>query len=115
VLNGGTDALKIIMNKENIAAFSAVVSNPPYIPTDVISTLEPELFFEPKMALDGGADGLVFYRNIIQNYYSFVAEGGYMLFEIGADQADCVRTLCDKKSDVIRDLGGNDRVVKIAF
>lgn len=115
VLNGGEDALKSLMNKENITSFAAVVSNPPYIPTEVISTLEPELFFEPKMALDGGADGLVFYRNIIQNYAVFVSDGGYMLFEIGADQADGVCALCDKNTDVIRDLGGNDRVVKITF
>lgn len=114
VLND-VDKLKSIMAKENIEGFDAIVSNPPYIPSKDIGGLEPELFFEPKMALDGGDDGLVFYRCIIKNYTSLVRRGGYMLLEIGAEQAEDVRALATGKTEVISDLGGNDRVVKLTF
>ncbi|MBE6694438.1 MAG: peptide chain release factor N(5)-glutamine methyltransferase [Ruminococcaceae bacterium] len=115
VLADGVDKLKSLMKQENITSFDAIVSNPPYIPTEDISTLEPELAFEPKMALDGGADGLKFYRDIIKNYASLVRSGGYMLFEIGSDQARDVCALTECEAVVVRDLGGNDRVVKISL
>lgn len=114
VLND-VDKLKVLMEQQNIADFDLIVSNPPYIPTEDIASLEPELFFEPRMALDGGDDGLVFYRSIIKNYTPLVRCGGNMLLEIGWDQASDVCALAPDKSEIISDLGGNDRVVKLAF
>ena len=66
--------------------FDCIVSNPPYIRTDVVPTLAPELAYEPKMALDGGADGMDFYRAILTNYAQNLADGGAFLFEFGYDQ-----------------------------
>ena len=101
--------------KDGVAAPDYILSNPPYIPSQDISALEPELFFEPRMALDGGEDGLVFYRSIIKNYAPLVRRGGYMMLEIGNDQAAEVCALAPEGAQVIRDLGGNDRVVKLAL
>lgn len=88
--------------------FDIIVSNPPYIKTDVIKTLDPEVRAEPLIALDGGKDGLDFYRVLINEYSKNVKKGGYMIFEIGYDQADDLRSLC--KCDIFKDYGGNDRV-----
>lgn len=66
--------------------FDCIVSNPPYIRTDVVPTLAPELAYEPKMALDGGADGMDFYRAILTSYAQNLADGGAFLFEFGYDQ-----------------------------
>ncbi len=102
------------------APFDAILSNPPYIPTDVIQTLSPEVHCEPHAALDGGADGLTFYRAILKNYAKLVKPGGRILLEIGYDQADALRVLAQTYLPtatlrVLRDLGGNDRVVQITL
>lgn len=95
--------------------FDAVVSNPPYIETAVIDTLSRTVKdYEPREALDGGADGLVFYRRITQIAPKILKDNGLIAFEIGYDQGESVRTLlerdfCDIR--IIKDLGGNDRVV----
>lgn len=100
------------------APFDAILSNPPYIPTKDIETLSPEVHAEPMAALDGGKDGLVFYRAILQNYASLLKKDGFFLFEIGFDQADALVTLCKEHNfahiRVIRDFSGNDRVVYIS-
>lgn len=88
--------------------FDAVVSNPPYIVTSVIDTLEPEVLCEPRLALDGGDDGLLFYRAILNNCQKNLTDGGFFLFEIGYDQGDALRTLCS--CEIKKDYGGNDRV-----
>ncbi len=88
--------------------FDAVVSNPPYIVSSVIDTLEPEVLREPRMALDGGEDGLIFYRVLIDRYRKNVKDGGFFLFEIGYDQGDALRSLCP--CEIKKDYGGNDRV-----
>ena len=90
---------------ENIeGTFDVIASNPPYIRTDVIETLMPEVRdHEPRMALDGSADGLVFYRKITEQAGSYLKEGGKLCFEIGYDQGDDVQ--------VLKDLAGLDRVV----
>lgn len=96
------------------AKFDAILSNPPYIPADVIPTLSPEVRREPRAALCGGADGLDFYRAIIKSWNGVVKPGGFFLFEIGFDQADALRALAADNgmtADVTRDYGGNDRVV----
>ena len=95
--------------------FDAILSNPPYIRRDVLNTLEPELSAEPKAALDGGDDGLIFYRGILQNAASSLAPNGSFLFEIGFDQAEDLKEIANAADfsafRVLRDYGGNDRVV----
>ena len=96
--------------------FDIIVSNPPYIPSDVIEELEPEVRdFEPRGALDGTADGLFFYEILARECGRFLKEDGAVYFEIGHDQGEAVKALldangfCDTK--IIKDLAGQDRVV----
>ena len=96
--------------------FDVIVSNPPYIPTDVIHGLMPEVVeFEPFQALDGKEDGLHFYRKIIAEAKDYLNPGGKLLFEIGHDQGEAVSQLMKNwgfsEVKVIKDLAGNDRVV----
>lgn len=93
--------------------FDAVFSNPPYIRTDVVGTLEPELFREPRAALDGGDDGLIFYRTIIRNFAPRLNADGFMLFEIGYDQEEAIQAIAAENGfgcTVERDLSGNPRL-----
>lgn len=96
----------------------AILSNPPYIPTGEIDGLSREVGAEPRAALDGGDDGLVFYRGILQMQTERLKPEGFLLFEVGYDQADAVVALGRRygffKSRVIRDYGGNRRVVYLA-
>ena len=99
------------------ATYDCIVSNPPYIRTDVIETLSEEVrLHEPYQALDGKADGLYFYREIVRKSGSYLKPGGHLLFEIGYDQAEAVSMLMQTQGyeeiEVIRDLAGLDRVVK---
>lgn len=74
--------------------FDLIVSNPPYIPTDDLKTLQPEVQnFEPVGALDGGGDGLDFYRRIVAAAPDYLSAGGWLLFEVGIGQADQVQQL----------------------
>ena len=96
--------------------YSLIVSNPPYIPTDVIPALQPEVSrHDPVCALDGGSDGLDFYRRIVPGACSFLTDGGWLMVEIGYDQADRVRSLFEQAGyheiSVRRDLAGLDRVI----
>lgn len=95
--------------------YDVIVSNPPYIRTDVIPTLMREVqFYEPHLALDGGGDGLKFYRAITEKAPRLLNEKGLLAFEIGFDQGEEVCELMKKSFDnvkVIKDLAGNDRVV----
>ena len=70
-----------------------IVTNPPYIPTGEISKLAPEIAYEPILALDGGSDGLYFYRRILQKGKDFLSGNGYLLTEIGFHQADDVKKI----------------------
>ncbi len=99
----------------DLGTFDAILSNPPYIPTATVATLAPELTFEPRAALDGGEDGLIFYRRMLQpDYRAALREGGVLAFEIGYDQGDALRALASEwQCDVLRDLGGCDRVAVI--
>ncbi len=97
--------------------FDLIVSNPPYIPSAVIETLEPEVRDrEPRMALDGGGDGLYFYRKIVKEAPRYLAIGGTLMMEIGYDQAEAVSALLKEENyyniEVLKDYGGNDRVVR---
>lgn len=95
--------------------FDLIISNPPYIKGDEMKTLQPEVKFEPASALDGGEDGLDFYRAIIKNYTGSLNRGGFMCFEVGANQAKSVKVLLEKAGftdiGVKKDLAGIDRVV----
>ncbi len=91
-----------------------IISNPPYIPTAEVDRLSPELFFEPRRALDGGEDGLDFYRRIIEGGGKVLREGGILLFETGAGQtADVSRIARESGFDceIYYDIEGRDRVV----
>lgn len=97
-------------------SFDVIVSNPPYIPTDVIGGLMPEVaVYEPIQALDGKEDGLYFYRKIIATASKYLKPEGTLLFEIGHDQGTAVSSLMTeagfKGVRVVKDLAGNDRVV----
>ncbi|MCR5715563.1 MAG: peptide chain release factor N(5)-glutamine methyltransferase [Lachnospiraceae bacterium] len=96
--------------------FEMIVSNPPYIKSAEIKTLMPEVRdHEPRMALDGAADGLFFYQKIIPEAREHLCGGGMLFLEIGADQGSDVRALMEahgyRDVEVIRDLAGLDRVV----
>lgn len=96
---------------ENIKEkFDIIVSNPPYIKSDVIKTLQKDVQNEPHIALDGGKDGLKFYKIISDNYKKYLEKDGIILLEIGFDQRNDVQTLF-KESTCIKDFAGNDRVI----
>ncbi len=95
--------------------FDLIVSNPPYISSSVIERLEPEVRdHEPRIALDGGEDGLYFYRKITEQAADYLMEGGYLLYEIGYDQGEAVASILKKNGyadiKVYQDLAGLDRV-----
>ena len=96
--------------------FDIIVSNPPYIKTDVIDTLMPEVReHEPVMALDGGGDGLAFYRRIAGDAGAYLNGGGMLFFEIGCEQAADVCKIMEaagfREVEVVKDFAGLDRVV----
>lgn len=91
-----------------------ILSNPPYICSDVIPTLQAEVHKEPLMALDGGADGLIFYKRIADYWSEFLNPNGIIAVEIGEDQGESVSTIFKAKFNdvrIIKDFSGNDRVV----
>ena len=98
--------------------FDMIVSNPPYIETAVIETLAPEVQNEPHIALDGGTDGLIFYRRLLEICPKHIKKGGALLFEIGYDQRVPLAKLCEEYGfhyEFYRDFGGNDRVLAIVL
>lgn len=98
--------------------FDMIVTNPPYIKTNMISILQEEVKkHEPLSALDGGRDGLEFYRTIVEKAADHLTPGGYLLMEIGHDQGEDLRKMLKDShkytpAEVIKDLPGRDRVVK---
>ena len=93
VING--DILKIYSEFCD-EKFDAIVSNPPYIRTDEISKLQKEVKFEPRMALDGGKDGLYFYKNICRNWIPKLKVGGMIAFEIGLGQENEIKKFMEE-------------------
>ncbi len=96
--------------------FNVIVSNPPYIPSGEFENLQPEVKNEPKLALDGGADGLDFYRRIITDAPDFLKDGGTLAVEVGINQADAVKKLVEEDGrlgevEFWKDLANIDRVV----
>lgn len=102
---------------ENLSGtFSMIISNPPYIPTSVVEELMPEVRnHDPVGALDGGRDGLDFYRRIVSHSTEYLEPGGWLFFEIGYDQGEKVSALMEAEKymeiNIIKDLAGLDRVV----
>ena len=120
IVNTGLNNLvKLIQSDlfENIdEKFDIIVSNPPYIKTEVIKTLDKEVLNEPILALDGGKDGLEIYRRIINEGYNYLNNNGYLCLEIGYDQKDEVINLIKdtKKYKNIytkKDLARLDRII----
>lgn len=96
--------------------FDVIASNPPYVRSDVIDTLEKECSFEPRIAFDGGEDGMRFYRRLLDLCPPLLKKGGTMVFEIGYDQKEAITALCREKGygiEVYKDYGKNDRVAVI--
>lgn len=95
--------------------FDAIVSNPPYIPTSELKTLQSEVTKEPRIALNGGEDGLNFYRRIVRNAPKFLVGGGLLAVEVGINQAAVVKTLFEAEKfidvEIFKDLAGIERVV----
>lgn len=92
--------------------FGLIISNPPYIPSDDIAAY-PTLSAEPRIALDGGGDGLCFYRRFLSAFAKNLTEDGGFVFEIGFDQGDAMCTLASEQgfsAEITKDLSGNDRV-----
>lgn len=96
--------------------YDVIVSNPPYIETSTIEALDKQVKHEPHIALDGGVDGLKFYREIIKNAPDYLVDGGMLFLEIGYNQKKSVMKLLEENKNYgniysKKDLGGNDRIV----
>ena len=121
VLNGVdkrcTPMLLDVLEEENRLIdmeFDAILSNPPYIRPEVIESLSQEVKHEPYAALYGGEDGLIFYNKIVKDYSSFLKKDGFILCEIGYDQAQDLKRISNENGfncEIFKDYGGNDRVV----
>ena len=96
--------------------FDVIASNPPYVRTSVIDTLERECSYEPRIAFDGGGDGMDFYRLLLDLCPPLLSDGGKLVFEIGYDQRADITALCAEKGlalEIYKDYGKNDRVAVI--
>lgn len=119
-LNGVKNNIEFIesnlFDKIKERKFNIIVSNPPYIETETIKTLSKDVQSEPKIALDGGKDGLDFYRKIADSGSKYLNRQGYICLEIGYNQRIAVRQILENKKryvniNCIKDLCGNDRVI----
>jgi len=99
-----------------LMTYDIIVSNPPYIPGAEIETLQPEIKYEPRMALDGGKEGLDFYRRIIQVAPHYLKKGGFLIMEMGFNQKGGIKNIFQKSRafqiiETIKDYNNIDRVV----
>ena len=97
-----------------------IISNPPYIKTDVIPTLQEEVKKEPHLALDGGKDGLSIYRRIVKEAKEVLKVNGLLILEIGYDQLDDIKQILNENKEYkiieeLKDYGGNDRGIICRF
>jgi len=93
-----------------------VTANPPYVPAGELDRLQPEVrYYEPRLALDGGCDGLDYYRRILPDAWEFVRPGGFLFLEVGIRQAIPVRDLAEgggwRIDQIKKDLAGIDRII----
>ncbi len=105
------DAADLLTARPAGGPFDAILANPPYIETAVLDTLSPEVKREPREALDGGADGLLFYRRLL-TFSDLLTSDGFFLFECGYDQEAPMRALSEAAGfsmTSLRDYGGNFR------
>lgn len=117
---GNTPNVKVInadINEPSVVKNAdIIVSNPPYIKSSDIRLLQSEVQCEPSMALDGGSDGLDFYRIIAEKWKANLRENGMLFLEIGEDQGDDVYEILKsqgfRKIEVMKDIYGNNRMVK---
>ena len=114
------DVTGIVFSPEDM--FDMIISNPPYIPARDVDNLAPELFFEPRLALDGGGDGLDIVRSIFDIYPAHINEGGAILIEFGYDQRAGVEEIIRSANfarafsyEFLSDYGNNDRAVFVKF
>ncbi|MBU5436748.1 peptide chain release factor N(5)-glutamine methyltransferase [Tissierella sp. MSJ-40] len=110
------DLFKAIKGLSLEEKFHIIVSNPPYIPREEIDKLQDEVKdFEPRLALDGGEDGLDFYRRITPKSKTYLIKGGLLIYEIGYDQGKAVRDILTKEGfqrvSILKDLQGLDRAI----
>ncbi len=123
IQNGVENKVNFIQSDmfENVKGkFDIIVSNPPYIRTDIIQTLDRQVQAEPYIALDGGEDGLDFYKVLINEAYKYLKKNGKIFLEIGYDQKKEVENLAKKskhykKIETIKDLSQNDRVIILEY
>ena len=96
--------------------FDLIISNPPYLTTEELKTMQKELYFEPELALNGGDDGLIFYRRIVPLYTPKLKLGGQLIFELDGSQAEYTRELMKAENygdiEIFDDLGGIHRAIK---
>lgn len=109
--------LSDMFSKVNEKDYDIIVSNPPYIETETILELSKEVQNEPLLALDGGKDGLDFYRIIAEKGYAYMNKNGRVLLEIGYNQREKVMEIFNQikkydKGECVKDLAGNNRVLK---
>lgn len=114
--NRNINIIKSDMFKNIKEKFDFIIANPPYIKTTKIKTLSKQVQKEPKMALDGGEDGLKFYKILVNESYKFLNDGGYLCLEIGFDQKEEVAKLIEQNGNydsiyAKKDLAGNDRII----
>lgn len=119
-INGVDDRINVITGDVRLSAggdgYALITANPPYITADEMLTLEPELAFEPRVALTDEGDGLSVIRAIIENYPQKLLPSGKLMIEMGASQGDAVSKIAGElgfSCRIIKDLGGNDRVAVI--
>lgn len=113
------DSCQLQEEKDSLKA-DMIVSNPPYIKSDVVLTLQEEVKKEPHLALDGGKTGLDFYIRIIKEAKEVLKPNGILMFEIGYDQLEDLKNIIKENKEYkllesVKDFGGNDRVVLCRF
>jgi release factor glutamine methyltransferase len=99
-----------------LMTYDLIVSNPPYIPANEIDNLQPELSYEPRIALNGGRDGLDFYRRIIKESPLYLKQGGFLILEMGYNQCSAIKELFKSAKrfeiiEVVKDYQDIDRVI----
>lgn len=121
-LNSVADKIKFIQSdlfashELRFTAYDIIISNPPYIPSGEIKELQPEIQYEPPMALNGGKDGLDFYRRIVDKAHYYLKDGGFLAMEMGFNQKDAIKNILQRSGyfeiiDSIKDYNNIDRVI----